>query len=105
MATPYGGCGDLSTDFGGRGLEPSGRAGRAATGTPGLLAGAAGGPPIIAAAVGDESPGDRLLDFRIAPLGQACELQISSRFLPKGLGGISYWYAFYAFHTYYFGAC
>ena len=46
-----------------------------------------------------KAPGDALLDFRIAPLGQSrCELQISSRFLPKGLGGISYWYAFYAFH-------
>jgi hypothetical protein len=46
-----------------------------------------------------KAPDDALLDFRISPLGQSrCELQISSRFLPKGLGGISYWYAFYAFH-------
>jgi len=46
-----------------------------------------------------KAPGDALLDFWIAPLGESrCELKISSRFLPKGLGGISYWYAFYAFH-------
>jgi hypothetical protein len=46
-----------------------------------------------------KAPGDALLDFWIAPLGRnRCELQLSSRFLPKGLAGISYWYAFYAFH-------
>lgn len=44
-------------------------------------------------------PGEALLDFRITPVedGQT-ELQQLSRFLPKGLWGILYWYALYPFH-------
>jgi uncharacterized protein YbjT (DUF2867 family) len=45
------------------------------------------------------APGDALLDFTIVPLGEKrCELQLTSRFLPRGLAGILYWYAFYVFH-------
>lgn len=46
-----------------------------------------------------KAPGDALLDFTIIPLENArCELQLISRFLPRGLAGIIYWYAFFAFH-------
>jgi hypothetical protein len=45
------------------------------------------------------APGDALLDFTIVPLGEKrCELRLTSRFLPRGLAGILYWYAFYVFH-------
>ncbi len=44
-------------------------------------------------------PGDAWLDFSLAPLGQIrCEIQLTARFLPKGLAGILYWYAFLPFH-------
>jgi uncharacterized protein YbjT (DUF2867 family) len=44
-------------------------------------------------------PGEALLEFKITPgaNGQA-ELQLLSRFLPKGLSGILYWYVLYPFH-------
>jgi len=46
-----------------------------------------------------KAPGDALLDFTIVPLGEKrCELQLTSRFLPRGLAGILYWYAFFVFH-------
>jgi len=46
-----------------------------------------------------KAPGDALLDFTIVPLGEKhCELQLTSRFLPRGLAGIVYWYAFFVFH-------
>jgi len=46
-----------------------------------------------------KAPGDALLDFTLVPLSEAqCELQLTSRFLPRGLGGILYWYAFFVFH-------
>ena len=46
-----------------------------------------------------KAPGDALLDFTIVPLGEKrCELQLTSRFLPRGLAGILYWYAFLVFH-------
>jgi uncharacterized protein YbjT (DUF2867 family) len=45
-------------------------------------------------------PGEALLDFRvIARQGSRSELQMISRFLPKGLFGIVYWYALYPFHV------
>ena len=44
-------------------------------------------------------PGEALLEFRIKPLsGGNSELQQTARFLPKGLGGIIYWYGFDPFH-------
>ena len=46
-----------------------------------------------------KTPGEALLEFQIAPVGDhQAELQMLSRFLPKGLWGIVYWYAFYLFH-------
>ncbi len=44
-------------------------------------------------------PGEALLEFKIDSMGeQSTELQMLSRFLPKGLGGILYWYTLYPFH-------
>ena len=46
-----------------------------------------------------KAPGDALLDLTIVPLGEnRCELQLMSRFLPRGLAGILYWYGFSPFH-------
>lgn len=48
-------------------------------------------------------PGDAILDIQIQPLpnGQS-ELRLVSRFLPRGLGGLLYWYALYPFHVWIF---
>ena len=48
-------------------------------------------------------PGEALLEIEVIPLesGQT-QLQLLSRFLPRGLGGIVYWYAFYPFHEWIF---
>ena len=48
-------------------------------------------------------PGEALLEFQITPLtnGQV-ELQMLSRFLPRGLFGILYWYLLYPFHQWIF---
>lgn len=44
-------------------------------------------------------PGEALLEFLLKPLpGGNTELQQTARFLPRGLGGILYWYAFDPFH-------
>ena len=48
-------------------------------------------------------PGEALLEFRITSRTNDSELELLSRFLPKGLGGILYWYAFYPFHEWIFG--
>ena len=49
-------------------------------------------------------PGEALLEFRITPQpDDTIELELLSRFLPRGLGGILYWYAFYPFHEWIFG--
>lgn len=46
-----------------------------------------------------KTPGEALLEFRLIPLeNNQTELQIISKFLPKGLFGIIYWYIFYPFH-------
>ncbi|MFO7686069.1 MAG: SDR family oxidoreductase [Desulfobacterales bacterium] len=46
-----------------------------------------------------KTPGEALLEFRVTPIGdRQTELQLLSRFLPKGLGGIVYWYVLYPFH-------
>ena len=48
-------------------------------------------------------PGEALLDFRITPAGKdQVELQMLSRFLPRGLAGILYWYILYPFHQWIF---
>ena len=50
-----------------------------------------------------KTPGEALLKFQITPKpnGQV-ELQMLSRFLPKGLAGILYWYVLYPFHQWIF---
>jgi uncharacterized protein YbjT (DUF2867 family) len=50
-----------------------------------------------------KTPGEALLEFQITPgaNGQV-ELQLLSRFLPKGLSGILYWYVLYPFHQWIF---
>jgi uncharacterized protein YndB with AHSA1/START domain len=45
-------------------------------------------------------PGQAVLNFTLEPLPDGgCELSQVSRFLPKGLAGISYWYALAPFHA------
>jgi hypothetical protein len=49
-------------------------------------------------------PGEALLDIRITPAGDdAVGLQFLSRFLPRGISGILYWYGLYPFHQWIFG--
>ncbi|MDD2900970.1 MAG: SDR family oxidoreductase [Syntrophales bacterium] len=44
-------------------------------------------------------PGEALKEFRLTPLnGEQTEVQQLSRFLPRGLGGILYWYSLFPFH-------
>jgi uncharacterized protein YbjT (DUF2867 family) len=44
-------------------------------------------------------PGDALLEISILPVSKdVSELQLLSRFLPRGLWGIIYWYGLYPFH-------
>jgi hypothetical protein len=48
-------------------------------------------------------PGEALLDFQITPSGcDQVELQMLSRFMPRGLAGILYWYGLYPFHEWIF---
>jgi uncharacterized protein YbjT (DUF2867 family) len=50
-----------------------------------------------------KAPGDALLEFQISAIGESrSELQLISRFMPRGLGGFIYWYAFYPFHQWVF---
>ena len=50
-----------------------------------------------------KTPGEALLEFTITPQGDhQVELQMLSRFLPKGLFGIVYWYGLYPFHQWIF---
>ena len=50
-----------------------------------------------------KTPGEALLDFQIIPLADGqVEFRMLSRFLPKGLTGILYWYALYPFHEWIF---
>jgi uncharacterized protein YbjT (DUF2867 family) len=50
-----------------------------------------------------KTPGEALLEFRLTPIGdKQTELQMLSRFLPQGLGGILYWYFLYPFHEWVF---
>jgi uncharacterized protein YbjT (DUF2867 family) len=50
-----------------------------------------------------KTPGDALLEFQITPIGNAqVELQMLSRFLPKGIFGMLYWYGLYPFHQWIF---
>jgi len=48
-------------------------------------------------------PGEATLEFRIHSMENGrTELQQLSRYLPKGLAGLLYWYAFYPFHQWVF---
>ncbi|WP_300460070.1 SDR family oxidoreductase [Desulfobacula sp.] len=50
-----------------------------------------------------KTPGEALLEITVTPLGNdQCELVLLSRFLPKGLNGLLYWYVLYPFHQYVF---
>ncbi len=50
-----------------------------------------------------KTPGEALLEININDLGNAqSEIVLLSRFLPKGLMGIIYWYVLYPFHQYVF---
>jgi uncharacterized protein YbjT (DUF2867 family) len=50
-----------------------------------------------------KTPGEALLEFQITPGSNGeVELQMLSRFLPKGLFGILYWYGLYPFHQWIF---
>lgn len=49
-------------------------------------------------------PGEALLDIEITPTGEKrTELRFLSRFMPKGVLGLGYWYGLYPFHEYVFG--
>ena len=44
-------------------------------------------------------PGEATLEFRLSPeTGGETELTMVARFLPRGLGGLAYWYALEPFH-------
>jgi uncharacterized protein YbjT (DUF2867 family) len=48
-------------------------------------------------------PGEAILQFQIEPLkDKGCELRQISRFLPRGLAGILYWYSLYPVHQFLF---
>ena len=48
-------------------------------------------------------PGEATLEFSLYPLTDGgTEIQQLSRFLPKGVSGLVYWYALYPFHQYVF---
>jgi uncharacterized protein YbjT (DUF2867 family) len=48
-------------------------------------------------------PGEALLDIQITPRGEGkTELQLLSRFLPRGIAGLCYWYVLYPFHQWVF---
>ncbi len=50
-----------------------------------------------------KTPGEAMLEFKITPQAKGqVELQMLSRFLPKGLLGILYWYVLYPFHQWVF---
>ncbi len=50
-----------------------------------------------------KAPGQALLEFRIENMDNGqCQIVLLSRFLPKGLIGLSYWYVLYPFHQYVF---
>jgi hypothetical protein len=50
-----------------------------------------------------KTPGEALLEITLNPVGEdECELVLLSRFLPRGLFGMAYWYVLYPFHQYVF---
>jgi len=50
-----------------------------------------------------KTPGEALLEININDVGNdQCKIVLLSRFLPRGLMGILYWYVLYPFHQYVF---
>jgi hypothetical protein len=50
-----------------------------------------------------KGPGEAILDFQILPRGlDVSEIRLISRFFPKGLWGLLYWYALLPFHSWLF---
>jgi hypothetical protein len=50
-----------------------------------------------------KTPGEALLEFQIAAAGDnQVELKMLSRFLPRGLWGLIYWYGLYPLHQWIF---
>jgi hypothetical protein len=50
-----------------------------------------------------KTPGEALLEINIDDVGNnQCQIMLISRFLPKGVMGILYWYVLYPFHLYVF---
>jgi uncharacterized protein YbjT (DUF2867 family) len=50
-----------------------------------------------------KTPGEAILEFTMDTVGdQNTELRMMSRFMPRGLGGILYWYLLYPFHEWVF---
>jgi len=51
-----------------------------------------------------KTPGEAILEISVTPLSDGVtQLQLLSRFLPRGLMGILYWYVLYPFHEIIFG--
>ncbi len=48
-------------------------------------------------------PGEAILDFEIVPSEKGAELRLGTRFRPRGLYGILYWYILLPFHDILFG--
>jgi len=49
-------------------------------------------------------PGEAILEFTLQPLGDdLMELRQLARYLPRGLGGLLYWYSLYPLHEYVYG--
>lgn len=48
-------------------------------------------------------PGEAILEFNVASLGSGTELRLCTRFRPRGLYGMLYWYALLPFHDLLFG--
>ncbi len=48
-------------------------------------------------------PGEALLNFELIPAENGTELRLGTRFRPKGLYGILYWYSLLPFHNLLFG--
>lgn len=51
-----------------------------------------------------KTPGEAVLEFLIVPSGVGyTEIRMLSRFRPRGLAGLAYWYGLYPFHEWIFG--
>lgn len=51
-----------------------------------------------------KTPGESILEFKITPVGEeTTELEQLSRFVPRGLAGLVYWYGLFLFHEWLFG--